>query len=54
MSAAAGECVRSEHALDRIAEAYASALEEVAAGVTARVPIGAARAARSGGVALGA
>jgi hypothetical protein len=38
MSASASAYVRSEHALDRVAQAYAAALEEVAVGETVRVP----------------
>ena len=38
MSASARAYVRSEHALDRVAHAYAAALEEVAVGETVRAP----------------
>ena len=38
MSASALAYIRSEHALDRVAHAYADALEEVAVGDTARAP----------------
>jgi hypothetical protein len=54
MSASAAEYVRSQHGLDRVADAYAAALEEVAAGETARAPMVTELPARSSGVPLGA
>ena len=54
MSASASEYVRSEHDLGRVADAYAAALEYVAAGDVARVPVVAELPARSSGVPLGA
>jgi glycosyltransferase involved in cell wall biosynthesis len=54
MSASAREYVGSRHDLERVADAYAAALEEVAAGEGARVPIVAELPARSSEVPLGA
>jgi glycosyltransferase involved in cell wall biosynthesis len=54
MSASAREYVGSRHDLEHVADAYAAALEEVAAGEGARVPIVAELPARSSEVPLGA
>ncbi len=54
MSASAREYVGSRHDLEHVADAYAAALEEVAAGEGARVPIVTELPARSSEVPLGA